>query len=211
MGELLDRRRARAPHRLEHQRLLQDGRGQGILHGKRPRRVDWRGDLRHGAPSAARMRERPTASTTSSRAPRPTASHSSGVQGPLRLDALNEPQPDVVLLKPREDYYQDRHPGAANVLLLVELSESWLRLRPRDQACALRKQFGVPEVWIVDLRGAAIEVYREPAGGAYALKQRLTSGSLAPSPTSPASRSTSARSSRDHPPRRPRRSYVTRG
>ena len=41
------------------------------------------------------------------------------VQGPLRLDAYNEPEPDVMLLKPREDDYQDRHPGAADVLLLV--------------------------------------------------------------------------------------------
>jgi Uma2 family endonuclease len=45
---------------------------------------------------------------------------------------------------------------------------------------ALYARFGVPEVWIVDLQGAAIEVYREPMGDAYALKQRLTSGWLAP-------------------------------
>jgi len=38
----------------------------------------------------------------------------------------------------------------------------------------------VPEVWIVDLKGAAIEVYREPKGDAYVFKERLTSGSLAP-------------------------------
>ena len=48
------------------------------------------------------------------------------VQSPLRLDAYNEPEPDVMLLRPREDDYQDRHPGAADVLLLVELSESSL-------------------------------------------------------------------------------------
>ena len=48
------------------------------------------------------------------------------VQGPLRLDAWNEPQPDVMLLKPRKDDYQGRHPSAADVLLLVELSESSL-------------------------------------------------------------------------------------
>jgi Uma2 family endonuclease len=101
------------------------------------------------------------------------------VQGPLRLDALNEPQPDVMLLKPREDYYQERHPGAADVLLLVELSESSLAY-DRGMKLALYARFGVPEVWIVDLPGGAIEVYREPAGDAYALKQRLTSGSLVP-------------------------------
>ena len=101
------------------------------------------------------------------------------VQGPLGLDAYNEPQPDVMLLKPSEDDYQSRHPGAADVLLLVELSETSLAY-DRGIKLALYARFGVPEVWIVDLPGAAIEVYREPTGDAYVRKQRLTSGSLAP-------------------------------
>ena len=101
------------------------------------------------------------------------------VQGPLRLDAYNELEPDVMLLRPRSDDYQERHPGAADVLLLVELSETSLAY-DRGTKLALYAKFGVPEVWIVDLRGAAVEVYREPADGAYAHKERLTSGSLAP-------------------------------
>jgi Uma2 family endonuclease len=101
------------------------------------------------------------------------------VQSPLRLDAYNEPEPDVMLLRPREDDYQERHPGAADVLLLVELSESSLAY-DRGTKLALYAKFGVPEVWIVDLRDAAVEVYREPAGGAYTHKERLTSGPLAP-------------------------------
>jgi Uma2 family endonuclease len=44
----------------------------------------------------------------------------------------------------------------------------------------LYAKFGVPEVWIVDLLGAAIEVYREPVGDTYGRKERLTSGLLAP-------------------------------
>ena len=101
------------------------------------------------------------------------------VQNPLRLDAYNEPEPDVMLLKPRQDDYQNRHPSAADVLLLVEVSDSSLTY-DRGTKLALYVRFGVPEVWIVDLVGAAIEVYRQPAGGAYAHKERLTSGSLAP-------------------------------
>jgi len=101
------------------------------------------------------------------------------VQSPLRLDAYNEPEPDVMLLKPTEDDYQGRHPGAADVLLLVELSDSSL-VHDRGTKLPLYAKFGVPEVWIVDLRGAAIEVYRQPAGDAYVHKERLTSGSLAP-------------------------------
>jgi Uma2 family endonuclease len=101
------------------------------------------------------------------------------VQSPLRLDAYNEPEPDLMLLKPRDDDYQGRHPGAADVLLLVEVSETSLGY-DRGTKVPLYAKSGVPEVWIVDLRGAAIEVYREPAGDAYAVAERRTSGSLAP-------------------------------
>jgi Uma2 family endonuclease len=101
------------------------------------------------------------------------------VQAPLRLDAYNEPEPDVMLLKPRADHYQSRHPNAADVLLVVEISESSL-LHDRGTKLPLYAKCGVPEVWIVDLRGAAVEVYREPTGDTYALKERLTSGLLAP-------------------------------
>lgn len=101
------------------------------------------------------------------------------IQSPLRLDAYNEPEPDLMLLRPRKDDYQDSHPGGGDVLLLVELSESSLAY-DRGTKLALYAKFGVPEVWIVDLLGAAIEVYGEPAGDAYARKERLTSGLLVP-------------------------------
>jgi Uma2 family endonuclease len=102
-----------------------------------------------------------------------------GVQRPLRLDAYNEPEPDLMLLKPRADDYQGGHPGAAEVLLLVEVSETSLAY-DRGMKLALYARFGVPEVWIVDLRGPAVEVYRGPAGDAYSFSERLSSGSLAP-------------------------------
>jgi Uma2 family endonuclease len=101
------------------------------------------------------------------------------VQSPLRLDAYNEPEPDLMLLRPRADDYRASHPGAADVLLLIEVSESSLAY-DRSAKLALYAKFGVAEVWIVDVSGAAIEVYREPAGVGYAFKERLTSGSLAP-------------------------------
>ena len=48
------------------------------------------------------------------------------VQSPLRLDAYNEPEPDVMLLRPRGDGYRVSHPGASDVLLLIEVSGSSL-------------------------------------------------------------------------------------
>ena len=101
------------------------------------------------------------------------------VQSPLRLDAYNEPEPDLMLLRPRPDGYRADHPGAADVLLLIEVSESSFAY-DRSTKLTLYAKFGVPEVWIVDLFGAAIEVYRARKDGAYTSRERLTGGLLAP-------------------------------
>jgi Uma2 family endonuclease len=85
------------------------------------------------------------------------------IQSPLRLDAYNEPEPDLILLRPRPDGYRASHPGAADVFLLVEVSESSLAY-DRGAKLALYAKFGVPEVWIVDLFGAAVEVCRRASG-----------------------------------------------
>ncbi|VFU17424.1 Uma2 family endonuclease [Methylocella tundrae] len=101
------------------------------------------------------------------------------VQNPLRLDSYNEPEPDLLVLRPRADDYQANHPGAADVLLLIEVSETSLG-HDRGRKLALYAKFGVPEVWIVDIAGAAVEVCRQPKDGAYVSQERRTSGMLAP-------------------------------
>jgi Uma2 family endonuclease len=101
------------------------------------------------------------------------------VQNPLRLDAYNEPQPDFVALVPRPGAYAASHPGAADALLLVEISDSSLD-HDRKIKLPLYARFGVPEVWIVDLSGRAIEVYREPAEDRYASSARMTEGARTP-------------------------------
>ena len=47
-----------------------------------------------------------------------------GVQDPIALDAYSEPEPDLVLLRPRADFYADAHPVAADVLLAVEVADT---------------------------------------------------------------------------------------
>ena len=84
-----------------------------------------------------------------------------------------------MLLRPRGDGYRASHPGAGDVLLLIEVSESSLAF-DRSTKLALYAKFSVPEVWIVDLLGVTVEVYREPKDGAYASRERLAGGPLAP-------------------------------
>ena len=101
------------------------------------------------------------------------------VQSPLRLDPYNEPQPDLMLLRPRADFYESSHPTAADVLLLVEVADSSLAY-DRGPKLALYARHGVPEVWIVDLVGRALEVCREPGADGYAQRRRVSEGQTTP-------------------------------
>jgi Uma2 family endonuclease len=102
-----------------------------------------------------------------------------GVQGPLRLDSFNEPEPDLLLLRPRADDYEGRHPSPADVLLVIEVADSSL-VYDRSVKVPLYARFGIPELWIVDIANKAVEVFGEPHEGAFAAQERRTSGVLTP-------------------------------
>jgi Uma2 family endonuclease len=95
------------------------------------------------------------------------------VQGPVRLGPHSEPQPDLALLRPRAHRYADSHPTAADVLLLVEVSDATLRY-DRETKASLYARHGVPELWIVDLAHRQLHVYRDPRRGEYADRSIVT-------------------------------------
>jgi Uma2 family endonuclease len=88
------------------------------------------------------------------------------VQNPVRLNQLSEPQPDLALLKGREDFYSQSHPGPDDVLLVVEIADSSLRF-DRDTKVSLYAAHGIPEMWLVDLRGRRLVRHRGPVQGSY--------------------------------------------
>ena len=49
------------------------------------------------------------------------------VQNPLAASDRSEPQPDLMLLIPRDDSYASGHPGPEDVFLLVEVADSSLK------------------------------------------------------------------------------------
>ena len=89
------------------------------------------------------------------------------VQQPLRLSELSEPEPDVALLRWRDDDYRARHPGPADALLVIEVARSSLR-GDRQIKLPLYARHSVPEVWIVDLEANRVEVHRSPGPEGYA-------------------------------------------
>lgn len=89
------------------------------------------------------------------------------VQDPLRLGDLSEPEPDLMLLKPRADFYADAHPTAGDVLLLIEVADASARY-DREIKLPLYARHGVAEVWIVDLEARLVRFFRTPVGEGYA-------------------------------------------
>lgn len=92
------------------------------------------------------------------------------VQNPLVLGERSEPQPDVVVLRPRDDFYAAGHPGARDVLLLIEVMDTSQEY-DRGVKLPLYAGHGVPEVWLVDLAAETVETYREPQGDAYRIRE----------------------------------------
>jgi Uma2 family endonuclease len=87
-------------------------------------------------------------------------------QLPLRLGDRSEPEPDLMLLAPRDDFYAPAHPTAADVLLLIEVSNSTARY-DREIKLPLYARHGVREVWIVDLDNRLLRTCRRPVGDGY--------------------------------------------
>jgi Uma2 family endonuclease len=65
------------------------------------------------------------------------------------------------------------------VLLLVEVADTSLAY-DRGPKLALYARHGVPEVWVIDLVGRAVEICREPGPEGYAERRRLTEGTATP-------------------------------
>jgi Uma2 family endonuclease len=100
------------------------------------------------------------------------------VQNPVRLDEASEPQPDIVLARPTPDFYRKRHPQPDDVFLLVEVSDSTIESDHAEKLPAYGRA-GIAEVWIVNLNGLTVEVYREPNFTGYGSKTILRAGQQA--------------------------------
>ena len=88
------------------------------------------------------------------------------VHSPFEFRPSNLPRPDVMLLRPREDYYSTSHPTAADTLLLIEVADSSLSY-DRNTKMPVYAQAGIQEYWIVNLVAMQLLVHRRPVDGKY--------------------------------------------
>ena len=98
-----------------------------------------------------------------------------GIQSTLYINEYSMPQPDIYVARFREDRYKNNHPSAEDTLLIIELADSSRRF---DQKVKLKlyAKAGIPEYWIVNIPDEQLEIYRDPTGEKYALKEVIKKG-----------------------------------
>ncbi len=87
---------------------------------------------------------------------------------PVALSELDEPEPDIALVRGRTDHYRHAHPAASDVVLLVEVAGTSLA-RDMGEKAARYAAAGILEYGVVDLDARRTTVHRRPdvAGARY--------------------------------------------
>ena len=91
----------------------------------------------------------------------------------------SEPEPDIAVVRGGWEDYRDRHPGAADVLLMIEISESSLKKDTEDKRI-IYATANIADYWVWDLTAPQLIIYRHPQAGDYQLVSRLQQGDIAP-------------------------------
>ncbi len=102
------------------------------------------------------------------------------VQGSFRLNLYSEPEPDLVLLRPRADFYASQLAGPADVFLVIEIADSSIEYDHKVKG-RIYAEWEIQEYWIADLNENLLWRYSHPRGGAYqSILQYQRGESLAP-------------------------------
>ena len=78
------------------------------------------------------------------------------VQYPINLGQITQPQPDLVLY--RLGIWRGQHPGAADIFLLIEISDTSL-VFDLGEKLALYKAAGIQEYWVIDLKAKNVHCF----------------------------------------------------
>ena len=100
-------------------------------------------------------------------------------QLPIALRPRSMPEPDIALLRPREDYYAAIEVTPQDVLLVVEVASASLRF-DRSIKARLYAAYTILDYWIIDAERRAIGIHRSPSDGAYKSVTWISEGTLTP-------------------------------
>lgn len=99
------------------------------------------------------------------------------IQMPIIASDHSEPEPDIAIVKRRDDDYMKQHPSPSDIVLLVEVSDSSLHF-DMGRKLKLYASSGIAEYWVVDIEHKSIHTHCSPAASEYADSKTATVGEL---------------------------------
>jgi Uma2 family endonuclease len=87
-------------------------------------------------------------------------------QNPVVIRPRSEPQPDLLLLRPRTISYSREHPTPEDVALAVEVADTTVRF-DRVVKARLYARAGIAEFWLLLPNDVAVEIHRGPGSDGY--------------------------------------------
>lgn len=106
------------------------------------------------------------------------------IQNPIRLSDYSEPQPDIALLSPRDDFYTSGLATPNDVLLVIEIADTSIDY-DRDEKLPRYARAQIGEVWIVDVNRLVVEQYTQPLQGQYTQLHKVLLGNRVTATTIP--------------------------
>jgi Uma2 family endonuclease len=98
---------------------------------------------------------------------------------PVAIPDLNEPEPDLAVVRGTRDDYAKRHPRPGDTALLIEVADSTLE-KDRGPKLVAYGRGGIPVYWIVNLIDRQLEIYTGPNSVGYRDRRLMAAGEEAP-------------------------------
>lgn len=87
-------------------------------------------------------------------------------QLPIQLNNYSEPEPDIAVIKADPLDYDEHHPTAKEVYLIIEIADSTVRQDCGIKAVEYAKS-GIRDYWVLKVNQRQLIVYREPTKNGY--------------------------------------------
>ncbi len=88
------------------------------------------------------------------------------LQDPVQLAPLSEPEPDIAIVQPRDDFYETAHSTPDNVYWLIEIADTTLK-RDLGLKAELYAAAGLKDYWVLNLATQQLHVFRDPQTDGY--------------------------------------------
>jgi Uma2 family endonuclease len=96
-------------------------------------------------------------------------------QNPIQLSDDSEPQPDLALLRRRNDFYEIGHPQPEDTFLVIEVADTTVNFDREVKIPTYAKE-GITEAWLIDINARLVEVFQQPTAGGYQYVQQFQHG-----------------------------------